>query len=85
MVLRLHRLVSGLQHRTPSSPEEDLSFSPKKSPILTVYYVLSLSPEFTMFNAGLFEETRSSVWLFARRKSAQSVKLAGEVLTPRWR
>ena len=48
MALRLPRLVSGLQRQTPPSPEEDLPF-PKKSPILTFYYVLSQPREFTMF------------------------------------
>ena len=66
--LRLHRLVSDLQHQTPSSPEADLSFPPKKSPVLTFYYVLTL-----VFP----DEILSSDCLFARRKSGQSAKLAG--------
>ena len=58
-LLRLHRLVSELQHLTPSSPEEDLSLPAKNPPRASIllrfksdprfYYVLRPVPEFPTF------------------------------------
>ena len=85
MALRIPRLVSELHHQTPSSPEAAQSFSPKftHSYILLcfkavpmIYYVLTLL---------FFDKFWSSDCLCSRGKSRQSAKLAGEVLTPRWR